>query len=301
MKICFKQISPSDPFLELGIINPQSKEQLMMNIRQMIPRQTRIQPIMKTDDSSQTSDKTFINKIRKVCSILKLKDSTFYLSLALFEVFNSGNKIAKQNMMVVALVCLEIAAKLRENREQSLTLECVQLMCKAYSLKFLRKVEKQILIFLNFKINLATIFDFLECFLIVKETYEPLPQSYIKFDERITKMKEIAKDVLHLVVQSCNLSQFTALEIAVSIIQISRHILGCSKISPKNLKLISGSESLNLKRCIKFLLDYLKNVHQEEVIDGYMLKDHLKRSYNRESEYRTIVRGKREIVSKSVR
>lgn len=127
----------------------------------------------------------FSKKITKIINILEYDESTFFLSLKIFDKYYSLTYLPDLNrssILKIALVSLELASKINEIQKNSLKLTSFSSILPDFDLQELKKIEKEILFKLNFKINFYTGFD------VLREMYYNSKEfSFINFDDQTEK------------------------------------------------------------------------------------------------------------------
>lgn len=200
----------------------------------------------------------FKNEIFNICQHLNYKMTTFYLSIAIFDNFMGTCLIQEAIVKCIPFICLQLASKLNEDYNTSLTLLDVQKIIPEFSFELIIVMEKVILEELDFNLNLNTIYHNLFYLLHLVET------NLINYDVQ-TKREFIEKcfSIANSLVINYDTNKINPFITAITIIHIFGKSLNMEiqieeiigKITPVDHKIIG--EQINY--CEEFINDYFMN------------------------------------------
>ena len=180
-----------------------------------------------------------------------LSYSTFYLAISILDSVSSRYAFDKKNFRKIALTSLCLASKVRESFMLSLNFASIKSRFQG-SFKEFNKLEKTVLICLDFDLNFVTGFDLVSEFLKHKESVEGIDDNNQEiFGDLIFKL-------LYSLMLHYDTNKFNTLPIALSVLMIARKIMGCRVLLPEFFKKITGYSGKKVRVCYKFICYILK-------------------------------------------
>jgi hypothetical protein len=185
------------------------------------------------------------NFLYKISLKFQLQASTFFASVALFDMILAHYTLNSDMMLKVGLCCLSLASKQREKQKEQLKYSDLNLIFQFKNQEHFSKIEKFILQACNFNINIVTSFDMTLSILEMPE-----------FDE-ITKIREKSVDksfVYQLLVdlqlqitKNYESNRFTVSALAVALLMLIQEFLGSTSSLPLRVKRIFNCDEAKIR------------------------------------------------------
>ena len=179
--------------------------------------------------------KKMIKKVMYVlCNGMQYRPSTFFASVSLFDSVISQFSVHKTMLQKVALVCVSLSSKQREQQTDILKLKD---LAKLFSLKDaheLKKIENFILKALKFDLSTVTPYDFTSFFLEDPEIFAFLKGQCNSVD-KFGYVQLIAKLQL-MIIENYEMNKYTPSALAVTVLMLSKEVLGCQVSLPASVK-----------------------------------------------------------------
>ena len=173
--------------------------------------------------------KIITKTIKPMCNYLEFSEKTFYKTVGLLDSLSSKYLFDNKTFQKVALICMSFASKTQEIQKKALLINALDMIIENPDEDY-QNLEKQLLICLNFNVNIITPQDYISELLDMEIVYKG-----IKCNVR----KKFRKSVLRLTYHTCleyETNQFTSLAVALSIISTNRKLFGCDDNLPQSLQ-----------------------------------------------------------------
>ena len=183
--------------------------------------------------------KVFRNKIifeliLVISDTMEMSHATFYNAVSIFDYVVSQYKLNFKDIVHIAFISLVISCRIHEKPENQLGFEDINKHIYALKTSKMVQLEQHVLILLKFKINIISVFDFMNLFLeeFQGEGYSFFPNNY-EAQKNFLKVKKVCVDLLNIGLMRYDFYKFTAQAVAASIIITSRLVFGLSPWTPK--------------------------------------------------------------------
>ena len=199
------------------------------------------------------------HKMARLCKIFNFNEATFFHAISLFDAFSSFNCVEKKMRNSIFLICLTIAAKIKEDNGKTISGSAFRLLQNETNEAFFSWVETKLLLWMRFDANATTPFDFLKILMEHPATYYPFDSSNLEcpfVKELSTSMKKL----LYLSALDYETNKFTSISIASSVVYIAREMMDIEDLWPLELSAVTSLNVSDLKLSNHFLLVHFSNI-----------------------------------------
>lgn len=197
--------------------------------------------------------------LQKSSLLLELQLKTFCLAVNIFDAMISKFPIEIEQMLPVAIVALQVSSKIHEKQGKLISYEDIEKYVWNYGVEEYCQIEKNMISQLNFQINLVTPNDFLQ--LILDEFLDEKYLFFENFESLNEKKSDLLKLIfnLHLItLVDYEFYKFTSLAVAVSILILSRFLLGLDPWTEKMANFVGISQE-HVQDCLLMLYNHYKH------------------------------------------
>lgn len=189
---------------------------------------------------SRERHQIFLDLVLPLSSDLGVRVDTFCLSLAVFDSILSKFTIPKKSLLKVGISCFLIAIKIRESKR--VYKKAFRLIRHIENLDKtnLAKIERSIVLNLNFDMNLVLPIDFLHFFVDRPEILEAEGMSLLEKQKRKLILLKTIGILSTSVLLHYHTNKFTSLVVAICILMIAREKAGFSVAWPAYLQKMTG-------------------------------------------------------------
>lgn len=202
--------------------------------------------------------------IKPICDTLELTLKTFHLTLSIIDFVTSLFYFDPKNFRNISLVSLCLASKIYENRAKSMNHQTFAEFIQEERIDFY-KIEKSVLLCLDFNLNILSPHDFLLQF---------LADPRINFEIQKNQREDFKIYNFNLAVEcSCRyeMNKFNSIGVALSIFMVARKKFNCKRIFPKVLKKITKLNKRVLSPCFEQVLAISKQLNDKPVNNSLIL------------------------------
>ena len=194
----------------------------------------------------------FRNQIKPICQRFDFSIESFYLCVSIFDFTTSQLLHSREQLFTVALVCLDLASKLKESQLKFARFDSWK-KTEFQSLEHFDSLQKQILVQLDFNVNILTPFDWVCAFLDLHRSYTK------KSKTSKSKLKSVVSKVLYKSWQEYRLNKFNVFAVALGVMIVSSNIVKCSERFVKVLKRMFSIPKKQVKACYREVLRAIKD------------------------------------------
>ena len=249
----------------------------------------------KNFDKYDKKRNTILNYINKLYLKLKYNDNSFYLCLYLSDIYLSkfySDNIKEKDLFLIILGFFLISSKYIEDDifEPELQLFCNIEKSILLTLDEIRSSEVQCLHLINYNFYLYSPYDWLNTLLSNGIVFE----NEIKEEKEIENIYNYTQELLVLITTKTYYFKYSSIQIALSIIQLSRDkFLKKNKFSEKLFKLLIslyGFEFKDYEECYNIIKQDLEdNESDEEENDNTKSNINLNNNNKRNKNYNTNI------------
>ena len=189
---------------------------------------------------SRERHQIFLDLVLPLSSDLGVMVNTFCLSLAVFDSILSKFTIPKKSLLKVGISCFLIAIKIREAKRVYKKAFRLIRYIENLDKKNLAKVERSILLNLNFDMNLVLPIDFLHFFVDRPEILESEGMGILEKQKRKLILVKTVGILNTSVLLHYHTNKFTSLVVAICILMIAREKAGFPVAWPAHLRKMTG-------------------------------------------------------------
>lgn len=219
-------------------------------------------------DFHQIRFKIWFNDLFSLVKNINYSKLTFYLGLEIFDSISSRFAIPEHQVLVFALICLDLAAKIHQPRNEYLDfIEKNVRFTNFYPFNVVKKsdlviMQKKIIFFFDFRMNLPTIVDFVFLILSVCEKKDQHLQKFKKCAENPSK--EILWRMIHAVSLTYENNRFSRLGLACGVVFCWRACEEYQVIWPKELQEVTSVDPNDLCEVIHFVFKRYNMAYSHE-------------------------------------
>lgn len=203
-------------------------------------------------DYSQQRTKIWFGIISKIIGKLDYSLETFYAALSIFDSISSRFNVADEKMVNLCLVCVDLAAKIRESKQNVKDLVRYREYFGIASKEAILELQKSVITILDYKLDFVLPLDVLMLFL----KYLNRPQifgSIREKSEQSRREEELYLKYLYVVERVYEFKKFSPVAIASAIFVCVQKKMGFDDLWPVKLLFLTNIEIPNLKDCMEFL------------------------------------------------
>ena len=173
--------------------------------------------------SLKIRERTIRKYIHRLCELMCFTLETFYLTVSLIDHVTSQYLFSPKKFFQISIVCLSLAAKVKENRKSFQNMQISKLL---ESIEERLQIERFLLQEFKFELNHITPFDYVQYFLQMEDTFEGIP---LRLKGRFYSM---IFEVLFEIVLNYKNNKFNPLVVAVVALMIVRKRLRLNRVLP---------------------------------------------------------------------
>lgn len=201
-------------------------------------------------------NKIWFDILSQVVYRLEYTLETLYLGLAIFDSISSRFYVSGQKLIVLALVCLDIAAKVRENKANVKDLVMYRTNFKLPNKQTILEIQKSVITLLDFKVDLVLPIDVIFLLLNHMKSTETQFQS----DEEKKIEERIILEKIHMIERNYEFKKYSPIALACSVYVLVRLWLNRDDLWPVKLLFLTGIELSRLTDCIIMLESEFENM-----------------------------------------
>lgn len=199
--------------------------------------------------------KVLFGVIQKTAEIMEFNLNTYCLTIHLFDALAAKFPLERNEMLPIALVCMQLASKVTENQGKVIDYKDLNDFIYNYGVDYFLRIEQTIMEHLDFKINLTSP-NVILTFLIKKFVSDEQKFFGPLANDRSIKEKYL-KFILniHLItLVDYEFYRYSSLAVAASIISFSRILLGMDPL-PNYIADFIGISADAIKDCLKMIYE----------------------------------------------
>ena len=199
--------------------------------------------------------KVLFGVIQKTAEIMEFNLNTYCLTIHLFDALAAKFPLERNEMLPIALVCMQLASKIKENQGKVIDYKDLNDFIYNYGVDYFLRIEQTIMEHLDFKINLTSP-NVILTFLIKK-----FVSNEEKFFGRLVQERNIKEKYLKFILNihlitlvDYEFYRFSSLAVATSIISFSRILLGMDPL-PEYIADFIGISADSIGDCLKMIYE----------------------------------------------
>ena len=246
----------SEIFLNIDI-SKIKKEIFMGTFDTLMQNQARYRLYNKDFKAVKDRKEVIESFLLKSCRNLDLKESTFCLSICLFDQIISRFKINPKMMIPTCIVILGISIKFNETRQIPYDVLFFVNDLTGIKKKIYLVIEQRILKMTNFKLKMISPLDFLNMFLLIKPVYYFPQKSDSKSLFGKENFKILAYKMNRIISLDYNSNKYTSVCIATIAIMCARYFLNAKVVLPNEITVLTN---LHFKNIFEIFNQYLVKI-----------------------------------------
>lgn len=219
--------------------------------------------------------------MQKICLVLQLQNSTFCLSVKIFDAVISKFPIELEQMKILGVISIMIGSKMNERHDKVLSLSDIKNYLLPVEIPILASIEQKVFQELNFNLNLITPDTLLQFLLhLFLSNQFNFFEIQTENTEDYSEFLQIVKYLQMITIVDYTFYKFTSIAVATSILIVGRCMLKLDEVWPKQMEYFTGIKIEHVKECIdlltlrfqnKFLMKVFKKLDQKLSNDSFLV------------------------------
>ena len=251
--------------------------------QKMLEKQTLNRWYNKNLSSKSERLEVVLSYMQKICLILELQNSTFCLSVKIFDAVISKFPIDSKQMKILGVVSVMMASKMNERYDKVISLKDINTYLLPVEIPHLASMERKIFKVLNFQLNLIIPDNFIKFIIHLFFANESnFLETQSQNEEKINQFIQIVKYLQLITIVDYSFYKYTSIAVAVSVIMMTRCMMKFEEIWPSELEHFTGIKTEHVKECLdllairfkeKFLMKVFNKLDNEISSDSFILKN----------------------------